>query len=493
MEFLTPGAQDFLLALPELFMAAMVLVVLMVTAFAKGSRAATINYWVAQTALLGCFLLLLFVSVPQRMPAFAGMYVADLFGSFVKLVIVAAVAVVLQYGRAYMSVRQLDSGEYYLLTMTATLGMMILASAGNFVSIYLGLELMSLSLYALVSIDRDNARSTEAGMKYFILGALASGLLLYGISMIYGSSGTLEIAELAQRIYERNADSTVLVFGLVFVLAGMAFKLGVVPFHMWVPDVYHGAPSAVTLLVSSAPKIAAFAMAFRVLVFGLYEFAEKWQLMLMVMAIGSIVVGNLAAIAQTNIKRMLAYSGISHMGFMLLALLAGVVKGEGSDYYPLNAYSTALFYAVSYVLMTLASFGMVVLLSRRGFEAEEIDDFRGLNQRSPWFAGMMLIVMFSMAGIPFFVGFWAKLSVLQAVVAANYTWLAVLAVVMSVVGAFYYLRVVKVMYFDDAVQSTPLEAGAGLRVVLSVNALLIAVVGLRPDSLMQICAYTLLH
>jgi len=371
-----------------------------------------------------------------------------------------------------------------------TLGMMVMVTSNHMLSLYIGLEMMSLSLYGMVAFDRESARSTEAAMKYFVLGALASGLLLYGMSMVYGATGSLELSGVAQSIYHQAANKTVLLFGLVFLLAGIAFKLGVVPFHMWVPDVYQGAPTAVTLMISSAPKLAAFAMAMRLLVYGLFELAEQWQSMLMFLAVLSIILGNLAAIAQSNIKRMLAYSGISHMGFVLLGLLAGVVDGE--RHFALNAYSSAMFYAVSYVIMTLASFGMVILLSRAGFEAENIDDFKGLNKRSSWFAAMMMVVMFSMAGIPFFIGFFAKLSVLQAVVAAGYVWLAVLAVLMSVIGAYYYLRIVKVMYFDEPTDTAPLRAPAELRVMLSANGLAIAVLGLLPQGLMSLCAYALL-
>ena len=327
-------------------------------------------------------------------------------------------------------------------------------------------------------------------MKYFVLGALASGLLLYGMSMIYGATGSLEFSSIAQAAYNQTANQIVLMFGLVFLVAGICFKLGVVPFHMWVPDVYEGAPTAVTLMISTAPKLAAFAMAVRLLVWALFDVAEEWQGMLMMVAVASIALGNLAAIAQQNIKRMLAYSGISHMGFMLLGLLAGVVDGD--RHFALNAYSSAMFYAVSYVIMSLASFGMLILLSRAGFEAENIDDFKGLNKRSPWFALMMLFVMFSMAGVPFFIGFFAKLAVLQAVVAAGYFWLAVVAVLLSVAGAFYYLRVVKVMYFDAPVDESPIQAPAEVRIMLSANGLAIAALGLAPQMLMSLCAYALL-
>ncbi|HRV79130.1 MAG TPA: NADH-quinone oxidoreductase subunit NuoN, partial [Thauera sp.] len=364
-------------------------------------------------------------------------------------------------------------------------------TANHMLPMYIGLEMMSLALYTMVAFDRDSARSTEAAMKYFVLGALASGLLLYGMSMVYGATGTLEFSGVAQALYNQTANQTVLMFGLVFLVAGICFKLGVVPFHMWVPDVYQGAPTAVTLVIATAPKLAAFAMAVRLLIWALFDIAEEWQMMLILVAAASIVLGNLAAIAQQNIKRMLAYSGISHMGFMLLGLLAGVV--EGDRHFALNAYSSAMFYAISYVIMSLASFGMLILLSRAGFEAENIDDFKGLNKRSSWYALMMLFVMFSMAGVPFFIGFFAKLSVLQAVVAAGYFWLAVLAVVMSVIGAFYYLRVVKVMYFDDPIDASPIHAAPEVRVMLSANGLAIAALGLAPQALMSLCAFALLR
>ncbi len=421
---------------------------------------------------------------------FSNMYVDDLMGDVLKLMLYASVAAVLLYSRGYMNDRKMETTEYYLLALYATLGMMVMISANHFLTIYLGLELLSLALYAMVALERDSARSTEAAMKYFVLGALASGLLLYGISMIYGATGTLEISNVAHAIYHQAGNRTVLMFGLVFLVAGLAFKLGVVPFHMWIPDVYQGAPAAITLFIASAPKLAAFSIAMRLLVNGLFELAEQWQSMLMFLAVLSIVLGNLAAIAQTNIKRMLGYSGISHMGFMLLGLMSGVVGGD--RHFALNAYSSSMFYVISYVLMSLASFGVILLMSRSGFEAESLDDFRGLNKRSSWFAGVMAIVMFSMAGIPFFIGFFAKFSVLQAVVAAGYIWLAVLAVVMSLIGAFYYLRVVKLMFFDEPADTSPIGATLDMRVLLSVNGIAIAVLGLLPQSLMTWCAYSLL-
>lgn len=324
-------------------------------------------------------------------------------------------------------------------------------------------------------------------MKYFVLGAMASGLLLYGISMVYGATGSLDIVEVGQRIATGGGNKTVLVFGLVFVVAGLAFKLGVVPFHMWIPDVYHGAPTAVTLFIGSAPKLAAFAIAMRVLVTGLAELAEHWQVMLTILAALSIALGNLAAIAQTNLKRMLAYSAISHMGFMLLGILSGIVGGDPR--FALNAYSSAMFYAITYVLMSLGSFGMILLLSRASFEAENIEDFKGLNKRSPWFAAMMMILMFSMAGMPFFVGFFAKFAVLQSVVAAKMVWLAVFAVLFSLVGAFYYLRVVKVMYFDAPTDTAPIEAPRDMRYLLSINGLAVALLGLLPQGVLEYSIY----
>ncbi|HRQ57198.1 MAG TPA: NADH-quinone oxidoreductase subunit NuoN [Azoarcus taiwanensis] len=486
MNFVVP---DFYPAAAEIFVAVMALVIMLASTFAR--RIATaLAYYLTQATLIVAAVVTVATMDGQVMLTFSNMFVSDLMGDFLKLLIYFSVAIALLYGRGYLADRSMDRPEYYLLTLLMTLGMMVMVTSNHLLTLYIGLEMMSLSLYAMVAFDRESARSTEAAMKYFVLGALASGLLLYGMSMLYGATGSMEFSGIAQAIYHQSANSTVLVFGLVFVMAGLAFKLGVVPFHMWVPDVYQGAPTAVTLMIASAPKLAAFAMAMRLLVYGLFEIAEHWQSMLMFLAVLSIVLGNIAAIAQTNIKRMLAYSGIAHMGFVLLGLLSGVVDGD--RHFALNAYSSAMFYAVAYVMMSLASFGMIILLSRAGFEAENIDDFKGLNQRSSWFALMMLIIMFSMAGVPFFIGFFAKLSVLQAVVAAGYIWLAVLAVVMSLIGAFYYLRVVKVMYFDAPEDSAPIHAPADVKVMLSVNGLAIAVLGLLPQGLMSLCAYALI-
>ncbi|POR12125.1 MULTISPECIES: NADH-quinone oxidoreductase subunit NuoN [unclassified Diaphorobacter] len=424
--------------------------------------------------------------------AWGNMVVSDAMGNWLKCFATVAVMVVLVYGRPYAADRDmLRGGELFTLTMLALLGMFVLISANNFLLIYLGLELMTLSSYALVAMRRDNTTATEAAMKYFVLGAMASGFLLYGLSMLYGATGSLDIGQVFKAINAGQIRHQVLVFGLVFVVAGLAFKLGAVPFHMWVPDVYQGAPTAVTLFIGSAPKLAAFAMVMRLLVDGLLPLAIDWQQMLAVLAIGSLLVGNLAAIMQTNLKRMLAYSTISQMGFVLLGLMSGVVHGNVDATAVENAYSSAMFYVVTYVLTTLAAFGVILLLAREGFESEEISDLAGLNQRSPLYAGVMAVCLFSMAGIPPLVGFYAKLAVLQALVASGqvlHIALAVFAVMMSLIGAFYYLRVVKVMYFDAPLTATSVSAPLDVRVVLTINGALVLVLGLLPGGLMALCA-----
>jgi NADH-quinone oxidoreductase subunit N len=522
MNFVIPSLYP---AAAEVFILVMACALLLADLFV-GTKRRAVSYVFAQCALAGCAVItvvtdttllgtiagvidlipvvghalaVLFASVFSRFSAdgvavtFSGMFVDDLLGDFLKLVTYFAVMVTLVYGRAYLKARNLEKGEFYLLALFTTLGMMVMISANHLLTVYMGLELLSLSLYAMVALDRDSPRATEAAMKYFVLGALASGLLLYGMSMVYGATGTLDISRISQVLFhEAAAPKTALEFGLVFIVAGIAFKLGVVPFHMWIPDVYHGAPTAVTLFIGGAPKLAAFAMAMRLLVGGLLDLAEQWQTMLMILAIASIGLGNVAAIAQTNLKRMLAYSAISHMGFMLLGLLSGVLAG-GDRHLMINAYGSAMFYAVTYVLMSMAAFGMILLMSRAGFEAEELEDFKGLNQRSPWFAVVMLMVMFSMAGIPFFVGFFAKFSVLQAVVAAGNVPLAVFAVLFSLIGAFYYLRVVKLMYFDEPADTAPIQAALDMRVLISANGLLIAILGIMPQALMSLCVFALMN
>ena len=395
----------------------------------------------------------------------------------------------LVYGRPYSVDRgMLRGGEVFTLGMFSLLGMFIMMSGSNFLVLYLGLELLTLSSYALVALRRDNATASEAAMKYFVLGALASGFLLYGLSMMYGATGSLDIAAVFKAINSGNVKQQVLVFGLVFIVAGLGFKLGVVPFHMWVPDVYQGAPTSVTLMIGGAPKLAAFAITIRLLVEGMLPLAIDWQQMLAVLAVGSLFVGNLAAIAQTNLKRMLAYSTISQMGFVLIGLMSGVVNGN--TFSATTAYSASMFYVITYVLTTLGTFGVILILARDGFESEEITDLAGLNQRSPAYAAIMAICMFSLAGIPPMVGFYAKLSVLQSLVSSGQTLhiaLAVFAVMMSLIGAFYYLRVVKVMYFDEPITATTVFAGADVRTVLGINGALILLLGLFPNVLMTLC------
>jgi NADH-quinone oxidoreductase subunit N len=418
------------------------------------------------------------------------MVVSDPMGNWLKCFATIAVMVTLVYGRPYAGDRDmLRGGELFSLSLFALLGMFIMISGNNFLLIYLGLELLTLSSYALVALRRDHAASTEAAMKYFVLGALASGFLLYGLSMMYGATGTLDINKVFDAIYSGQINQQVLVFGLVFVVAGLAFKLGVVPFHMWIPDVYQGAPTAITLMIGGAPKLAAFAIVMRLLVEGMLPLWFDWQQMLMLLAIASLLVGNLAAIMQTNLKRMLAFSTIAQMGFVLLGLISGVVNGNALS--TVDAYSSTMFYVVTYVLTTLASFGVILLLAREGFESEEIADFAGLNQRSPLYAAIMGICLFSLAGIPPMVGFYAKLSVLQALIGTGqglYIGLAVYAVIMSLIGAFYYLRVVKVMYFDEPITATTVSAPLDVRAVLSINGLLVLGLGILPGGLMALCA-----
>ncbi|WP_051279118.1 NADH-quinone oxidoreductase subunit NuoN [Chitinilyticum aquatile] len=407
--------------------------------------------------------------------AFNHMYVADPVADFAKLGMLLGVALVLIYGRSYAIDRGIFKGELFTLTLFSLLGMMVMASATNFLTLYVGLELLSLAIYALVALPRGNVRASEAAMKYFVLGALASGMLLYGLSMLYGATGSLDVYEVSARIAQAQFNPMLLTFGMVFVVTGIGFKLGAVPFHMWVPDVYEGSPTLLAQLIGSAPKLAAFVFVLRLLGEAMGQFGPLWGEMLKYIAILSLVIGNLAAIAQTNIKRMLAYSTISHMGFLLLGVMTHSEIG----------YAAAFFYAMTYVITAAASFGLIMLLSRNGFECENIADFKGLNKRSPWFAGMMLMVMFSMAGIPAFVGFFAKLSVLRALVDSGLTWLAVVAIVFSLIGAFYYLRVVKVMYFDEPEGELLAPAGElDAKLLLSLNCLLLLVLGVFPNQLL---------
>ncbi len=472
-------------AYPEIFLLVMLCVILIADLFVSDDHR-IVTYALTQAALAGTIVIIYATMRIEPVYTFSGMFVDDRMSDVLKLLVAAGVMVVLVYSRTYIAARGMFRGEFFALALFATLGMMVMISANHLLTLYLGLELLTLSLYAMVALQRDSAVATEAAMKYFVLGALASGMLLYGMSMLYGATGTLEITRLAEMIFEGRGNDVVLVFALVFIVAGLGFKLGAVPFHMWVPDVYHGAPTAVTVFIGSAPKLAAFAFVMRLLVQGLgaEQLLGEWQQMLIVMAVLSLAIGNIIAIAQTNLKRMLAYSTISHMGFLLLGVLAG----------DLNGYGSAMFYVVVYVLMNLGAFGMIMLLSRAGFEAENLDDFKGLNQRNPWYAFLMMLIMFSMAGVPPTVGFYAKLSVLQAVINVNTWWavpLAVVAVLFSLIGAFYYLRLVKLMYFDAPEDRAPIEPRRDVHLVMSANGLAMLVFGILPQPLMAVCLFAI--
>jgi NADH-quinone oxidoreductase subunit N len=474
---------------PEIFLMIAASSILLIDMFLPSSKR-WMTYLMSLAALCGCFMLTLIdFNAGATVYTFSNMFISDPMSHFLKLCSYVAVFLTLVYSRLYATNRSMLGGnlggEFYVLALFALLGQMVMISGNNFLVIYLGLELMSLSLYALVALRRDDAKATEAAMKYFILGAMASGFLLYGISMLYGATGSLDLTTVAQMAASGAANQTIMVFGIVFIVAGLAFKLGAVPFHMWVPDVYQGSPTAVTLLLGGAPKIAAFAIIIRLLVEGLMPMAYDWQQMLMVLAVLSLVVGNLAAIAQTNLKRMLAYSTIAQMGFVLLGLMSGSVGVDASG--AANAYSSSMFYVITYVLTTLGTFGVIMLLARSGFEAEELVDFKGLSQRSPWFAVVMSVLMFSLAGVPPMMGFAAKFSVLQAVLGTGQIWLTLIAVLFSLVGAFYYLRVVKMMWFDDAIDKSPLVAHGDARLVLSLNGIAVVALGLLPGPLLNAC------
>jgi NADH-quinone oxidoreductase subunit N len=481
---------SWITAYPEIILLVMACVIVLVDLGVKSAQR-TLTYVMTLTTLgIVAVLQAAYATGGQTYYGFGNMVVSDPMGNWLKCFATIAVMVTLVYGRPYAAARDmLRGGELFTLSIFALLGMFVMISGNNFLVIYMGLELLTLSSYALVALRRDNATATEAAMKYFVLGAMASGFLLYGMSMMYGATGSLDIVAVFQAISSGQYEHSVLVLGLVFIVSGLAFKLGVVPFHMWVPDVYQGAPTAITLMIGGAPKLAAFAVTMRLLVEGMLPLAVDWQQMLMLLAIGSLFIGNLAAIAQTNVKRMLAFSTISQMGFVLLGLMSGVVNG--SIFSAANAYSSSMFYIVSYVLTTLAAFGVILLLAREGFESEEIADFAGLNQRSPLYAAIMAICMFSMAGIPPMVGFYAKLAVLQALIASGQALdisIAIFAVLMSLVGAFYYLRLVKVMYFDAPISATTVVAPLDVRVVLCINGALVLCLGLFPNGLMDLSA-----
>jgi NADH-quinone oxidoreductase subunit N len=471
---------DIAPAMAEIFVAGAACLILLIDVL-LGERARGSAFLLAIAALAGAAWITSAVAVSEPAVILFGHYVADPMGTVLKLFAYGAAAVTLLYSREYLARRGLLRGEYAVLALFAVFGIQVIVSAASLLSLYLGIEIMSLSLYAMVAFDRDDGIAAEAAMKYFVLGAIASGALLYGISILYGMTGSFLLQDIAIAIAATDVPTIGLLLGLAFIVVGVAFKFGAVPFHMWLPDVYHGAPTAVTLFVGSAPKIASFALAMRVLVEGLGGAVAAWQDMLIVLASLSMIIGNVVAIAQSNIKRMLAYSTISHVGFILLGVLAGNSAG----------YQAAMFYTLTYVIMTTGAFGIVILLSRKGFEADALDDYRGLNRRSPWFAFVMLLLMFGLAGVPPTVGFWAKVQVISAVLDVGMTWLAALAVLLSVVGAYYYLRIVKLMYFDEPIGTDPVEANRAFRLVLSLNGLAVLGLGLVPGLLLALCAQVL--
>lgn len=474
---MTLESLNYITALPEIVLLGLACLVLVVDVFLSDKNR-IVSYLLSQAALVAVLVLVVLGMSDDRIVSYNAMFVLDPMSSVLKLFILGISIAVFVYSKDYLRDRNIFKGEYYVLGLFAVLGMMLMVSSNSLLMLYLGLELLSLCLYAMVAFNRNNGDASEAAMKYFILGALASGMLLYGMSILYGLSGSLIIADISNAISSAGDTRIGMVFALVFILVALAFKLGAVPFHMWVPDVYQGSPTAVTVFVGTAPKIAGFAMIMRLLVEGMGDLHGDWQSMLIILAVLSMAIGNVIAIAQTNIKRMLAYSTISHVGFILLGVLSASAEG----------YSSAMFYTIAYALMSLGGFGIIMLMAHSGFEADQLDDFRGLNQRSPWYAFMMLILMFSMAGVPPTLGFWAKLSVLKAVVHIDLVWLAVAAVFFSIIGVFYYLRIIKLMYFDEAVNTQSLQCSGDMQVTLSTNALLILALGIYPAGLMSLCA-----
>ena len=471
---------DFSPLAAEIFVITMACIILVVEAFV-GQRRPQVSYVLSQLTLLAAALISWNMLDNETVVVLGGTFVHDPMAALLKTSIFLVTFGAFMYSRSYLTTQGSLRGEYYVLGLFAVCGMLVMVSAHSLLTIYLGLELLSLSLYAMVAFDRDSPIASEAAMKYFVLGALASGMLLYGMSMLYGATGSLDLGEIAAKLSASDGNSMILVFALSFIVVGLAFKFGAVPFHMWIPDVYHGAPTAVTLFIGSAPKIAAFAMAMRLLAESMGSLSVDWQGMLVILAVLSLAIGNVVAIAQTNMKRMLAYSTIAHVGFLVLGILAATTEG----------YSAAMFYAITYALMAIGGFGMIILLSRAGFEADSLDDFKGLNSRSPWFAFMMLILMLSMAGVPPTVGFYAKLSVLQAVIHVDMVWLALVAVFFSVIGVFYYLRIIKLMYFDEMEDAQPLAVSTDLQLAVSVNGLLVLGLGLFPGGLLALCASVL--
>ncbi|NOX43126.1 MAG: NADH-quinone oxidoreductase subunit NuoN [Gammaproteobacteria bacterium] len=468
---------DFVPAIPEIFVLSMACLILVIDLFVKQENR-FFTYLLSQLTLVVAAVLTLYVFSGKEIFTFENMFVSDNMSSVLKIFIYLITSICFLYSRKYLIEQKFFRGEFFVLGLFGVLGMMIMVSAHSFLTVYLGLELLSLSLYAMVALRRDSIPASEAAMKYFVLGAIASGMLLYGMSILYGAAGTLDLGEIASYLSGQHGEMDVITaFGLVFIVVGLAFKLGAVPFHMWIPDVYHGAPTPVTLYLGTAPKIAAFAMAMRLLVDGLQPLHGQWQDMLIILAILSMAIGNIVAIAQTNLKRMLAYSTIAHIGFLLLGIQTGNSEG----------YSASMFYIIVYSLMSLGGFGMIILLSRTGFEADKIEDFKGLNDRNPWYAFIMLVLMFSMAGVPPTLGFYAKLSIIQSLISVEMVWLAVIAVLFSIIGAFYYLRIIKTMYFEKAIDTTPIHSNFDMRVVISINGLAILALGLYPSALMNLC------
>jgi NADH-quinone oxidoreductase subunit N len=471
---------DLLALLPELVVLGMAMFILLLDLFILPQNRFMI-YGLSQFTLFAAAFFTFKTHTPAVGFAFSHMFIDDTLADVIKLMMYLGTSLILVYTRKYLQDRNLYRGEFYAMVLFGLLGMMIMVSGHNLLTIYIGLELLSLCLYSLVAFDRDNPKASESAMKYFVLGALASGMLLYGMSMLYGMTGSLDVSDIANNIVQQP-KSPVLIMGLVFVVAGIAFKFGAVPFQMWVPDVYQGSPTPMTLLIGSVPKLAAYAMTVRLLVQGLHPLALDWQDMLVLMAVLSIIIGNFSAIVQTNLKRMLAYSTISHVGFIMFGMMSANANGFASSF----------FYISAYVLMSIAGFGIILLLSRQGFEAEEINDLKGLNQRHPWFAFLMLVIMFSMAGIPPTIGFYAKFTVLQAAWQAGFTWQVVLAVLMATIGAFYYLNIVRKMYFDAPEDHTPLTAPVDMRFILSVHAMALLGLGLFPEILLSVCGHSLL-
>ena len=469
---------SLLVALPEIFLLSAIVVVLLLDLFlTKGFKQVT--YYLTQISLFITGLLAFNLIGHPETIIFSNSFVLDDMASVFKVFMMGSAMVAMVYSRHYLTQHDLFRGEYFVLVLLSILGMMVMVSGYSLLTLYLGLEILSLSLYTLIAIARKRSGAIEAALKYFVLGAIASGLLLYGMSMIYGISGSLNISEISAFASDANLasrETLIINFGLVFLVIGIAFKLGAVPFHMWVPDVYQGSPTSVTMFISTVPKIAAVAMLVRLLVDGLGAMHPYWSDLFMILALLSIALGSVVALMQTNIKRMLAYSTISHVGFVMLGFVTGVITGYGA----------ATFYILVYVLMSLAAFGVIILLNKKGFEAEEISDYKGLSKSSPWFALMMLAVMLSMAGVPPFIGFYSKFFILQQVISAGFVTVAIIAVVFAVISAYYYLQIIKSMYFNDADQELTIAAPMDMKLVLSINATLILVVGLFPDFWMKL-------